>query len=241
MLRFASRQRSTPSWLASLICTALLSGVGESCGRAGAPAAKRTVDTIPTGSIARPGNEGGQAAAGGAQAVLEIVQEWLDRDGRGERLYLTGNDWFSRTTDQTAPEEGYDSFTAILGSQLRVVAAAPDSVRVMVTFRVAGRVEQRIVANASVGLRFHVDSAAETADYLAVLRSGQWKIIPPDVDPHVLLTHLLQSSRSSFSEIDLAIRDSVARRAMTQARPSAPDSGGSPMAEPPPRRNTPTN
>ncbi len=156
------------------------------------------------------------AASGAAVALdttpaIALVLEFVTRDARGERLKMGRDSWFVAATD-SAFMEGYDSFTAI--EHYRVDSAWPsvDTIFVRVTYEVAGRIHQKLEDGAVREFRFASEPRVEAVTFPVVLGSHGLKIVPPDIDQHVLVTELLHLEDFRFSSADRVRLQSIARK-----------------------------
>lgn len=121
---------------------------------------------------------------------MRLVREYVERDARGERL--KSNPWFLNAVIWE-DEPAFDSYTLITGYQLRMLHADSSTGRVEVAYARAGYV--RATGDSSVS--FQPDSGREVHVFTVALTFNGWRIVAPQLDPHVLVGPALTQSRFS--------------------------------------------
>jgi hypothetical protein len=120
---------------------------------------------------------------------VQLVREYVTRDGRGERL--GANPWFRSVVDWP-DEPGYDEFTVITGFDIRPLAIGADTARVRVTYNRAGRIE-----TGETSARFVSEPGLEEQTFVLARTDGRWRIVEPQINQHVFAKSVLTAVRLS--------------------------------------------
>jgi hypothetical protein len=124
---------------------------------------------------------------------VRLVREYVTRDADGQRI--RANPWFFNVV--IWPEDpGWDSYAVIRNSGVDPIRADSSTARVSVTYEVVGHVE----TTGRTTARFVPDSSTERFVFTVALTDNGWRIVAPQIDPHLLPGAAL--SYSPLSQVD---------------------------------------
>lgn len=147
----------------------------SACERSDTVDAKESAVSVPPSVTAA-----GPVTDSGAVA---LVQEYVARDGRGERLGVS--QWFRDAVDWP-DEPGYDEITVISGYEVGTANVVSDTARIPVRFRRIGRIETD-----ENSARFVSDTGQEAQQFVVERRETRWIIVEPQINQHVLAERVL--------------------------------------------------
>lgn len=146
----------------------------------------------PTAKPATVAEKAPSAGAGSVASVSvpeSLVKEFVRRDAAGERL--RASPWFDSVVTEADEEGGYDSFTAIKQYQ---VGVAGDTVKVLVQYVILGAMQQVVDGEKTTGMRLIPNDSIANEVFSVVRQGGQWKIVTPEIDQHVLASAILTNT-----------------------------------------------
>ena len=133
---------------------------------------------------------------------IDLLREFLERDGRGDRLRT--DSWMAQHTIWGPSEAGWDGYMVITSYRLRTVQADTSKAKLAVTYDVAGFVDVDTSAHYTRRPR------TETVVFTLAFTDAGWQLAAPIVEPHVLANQI--SPRTSLSRHDWALLRLDARR-----------------------------
>lgn len=167
----------------------------------GTPTRKATSATADTAAAAGASGERTLVQIADSEPV-RLVQEYVRRDGLGERLRT--NPWFDSVITNPEHEPGYDGFTAIARSRVRPLGSNGDTVRVEVVYDVVGTIRQVAEGGGKTGMRFLPRGGSEVVEFPVVRTPRGWRIESPQIDQHVTPGVILSSPLIRLPEADQA-------------------------------------
>jgi hypothetical protein len=144
----------------------------------------------------KPGEQP-QVMAERADSAAALVQQYVERDARGERLATAP--WFLSVV--AWPEDpAFDSYTVITGFTVGEHTGTLDSVFVPVDLHRVGWIQ----TTGPTSVRFLPSDSTEHHEFRLGRLGGRWIIVAPRLEPHVLAdTVLLRAPLSAEDRVIL--------------------------------------